>query len=353
MGKRKAEDLLESVLSGGKNVKSQKVDSEDFLRPSSVEITSDLGNLTAVDFNTNLLIKDDEESLSKLARDNVQLVFNELMLLPTSRVDEVIVAQLPPPTSVIPREKPLPKEKPLTKWEQFAKEKGIKKTSDKKKGRLVWDDQVREWVPRYGYKKAQAEIQKTWCLEMKGNAPDDEDPFAKMAEEKRERMAKNETQRLRNIARAQKVKIPNAAGGPTLKTKNSSELSRAADLAKKSTASLGKFQAKLSDSKLEKKAASEKPKGNKRKFKPAIGDGQKEKEANLKILENLNKGRDNLDMTKAVGKQIQTEDRERHREKSGRSGGRGGKNKGGKKGGKGNFTKKAARKAGGKGTKRR
>lgn len=65
-------------------------------------------------------------------------------------------------------------------------------------------------------------------------------------------MAKNELQRLRNIARAKKVTVPGmglapiaakSASAPSVTA--SQELIKAADLAKKSTASLGKFQEKL------------------------------------------------------------------------------------------------------------
>ena len=68
-------------------------------------------------------------------------------------------------------------------------------------------------------------------------------------------MAKNEVQRLRNIARAKKVTVPGVGLAPIIDKSAfsvsaptvtaSSELIKAADLAKKSTASLGKFQDKL------------------------------------------------------------------------------------------------------------
>jgi regulator of ribosome biosynthesis len=51
-------------------------------------------------------------------------LFNAIWELPTERVEEAVVAVLPPPSFVLPREKPAPKPKPLTKWEQYAKEKG-------------------------------------------------------------------------------------------------------------------------------------------------------------------------------------------------------------------------------------
>ena len=66
-------------------------------------------------------------------------------------------------------------------------------------------------------------------------------------------MAKNEVQRLRNIARSKKTKMPGAGGlaPPTATNLATSkpdkhELEKAADLAKKATASLGKFQASYS-----------------------------------------------------------------------------------------------------------
>ncbi len=64
-------------------------------------------------------------------------------------------------------------------------------------------------------------------------------------------MAKNELQRLRNIARAKKVAVPGVGLTPLVSKATapaisaSQDLQKAADLAKKSTASLGKFQEKL------------------------------------------------------------------------------------------------------------
>jgi regulator of ribosome biosynthesis len=58
-------------------------------------------------------------------------------------------AELPKPTTVLPREKPAPKPKEETRWEAFAKEKGIKK---RKRERMVWDEEKKEWAPRWGYK---------------------------------------------------------------------------------------------------------------------------------------------------------------------------------------------------------
>ena len=107
---------------------------------------------------------------------------------------------------------------------------------------MVWDDAVKEWIPRFGYKKAKAETEKNWIMEYKEG--DDQDPREKAIEEKREKVAKNELQRLRNIARAKKTKVPGVGLTPMVPTESqrSDDLKKASALAKTSTASLGKFQ---------------------------------------------------------------------------------------------------------------
>ena len=300
---------------------------------------NDLGNLLGVEVNEfELDEKNLESDLKARARDNVQLLINQIWTLPTERVEEAIVANLPPPSTIIPREKPVPKPKPLTKWEQYAKEKGIVK---QKKSKMVWDDIVKEWVPRFGYKKAKAEAEKNWAMEYKGNS--DQDPFEKAIEEKRERVAKNELQRLRNIARAKKTKVPGVGLTPLTKgdTQSKDELKKASELAKKSTASLGKFQEKLPTA-LEKKVKN--PKGKKRKFDPLVNN--EEKSRNLKVLDQITNKKAKLDVTKAVGHQLNNEEKAKSSEKrqnnkkKGQKKGKSGKpqnrgNFGGKKGGKG------------------
>merc|ERR1712107_321757 len=151
-------------------------------------------------------------------------------------------------------------------------EKGIDKK--KKKDRMVWDDVVQKWVPQFGYKKVQAEQEKNWMIPVKGNAPDDEDPFEKLAESKREKVAKNELQRLRNLAKVKKVNVPSlgvvpstAKPGTEVRAVSQSEdLRRAAEVAKSSTASLGKFQHDL-NKKLE---ASAKTRGRSASLSPIL-----------------------------------------------------------------------------------
>merc|ERR1711962_1235201 len=114
---------------------------------------------------------------------------------------------------------------------------------------------------------------------------DDQDPREKAIEEKREKVAKNELQRLRNIARAKKTKVPGVGLTPMVPTESqrSDDLKKASALAKTSTASLGKFQEKL-PSALAKKVKT--PQGKKRKFDPLVNNDEKAK--SLKVLEQLN-----------------------------------------------------------------
>lgn len=140
-----------------------------------------------------------------LTRDNVQLLLNKVWDLPTEQIEEAIMVKLPKSTFVLPRGKPVPKPRPLTKWQEFAKLKGIQK---KKKGKLSWDEQLKKWVPLYGYKRAAAEKEKEWVLEVPENANPMEDQFTKGKALKNERVSKNELQRMRNIAKARNVKVP-------------------------------------------------------------------------------------------------------------------------------------------------
>lgn len=67
---------------------------------------------------------------------------------------------------------------------------------------------TQKWVPTYGFQRAQAERQKDWVLEVPQNADPMEDQFAKKAEAKSEKVAKNEIQRMRNIVKAKRGAIP-------------------------------------------------------------------------------------------------------------------------------------------------
>ncbi|XP_076925804.1 ribosome biogenesis regulatory protein homolog, partial [Bidens hawaiensis] len=113
----------------------------------------DLGNLTAFDphhqfssvaHNREDLVKECISHGTKL----IQAVTDALFNLPSTEDASGPVVSLPPPSTKLPREKPLPKPKPPTKWEVFAKKKGIQ---NRKKDKLVYDEQTSSWKRRHGY----------------------------------------------------------------------------------------------------------------------------------------------------------------------------------------------------------
>lgn len=131
-------ELVSAVLARAAEAEASLA-STAVIKPLDLEL--DLGNMLAIDPNqldkteeevrslahlsfTLLHQMPTEEELLQLGRDGAQLLLNSLWQLETARVEEAVVAHLPPPSTVIPREKPVPKPKPLTKWEKYAKEKG-------------------------------------------------------------------------------------------------------------------------------------------------------------------------------------------------------------------------------------
>lgn len=325
---------IEDVLAKAEKDEAEKLKSITVKKDLDVEF--DPGSLLAFDknqiYSREFKGKNREDLLLSLARDNTQLLINEIWKLPTERVKEVIVAKLPEPTSVLPREKPAPKPKPPTKWEEFAKLKGIQK---KKKTNLVWDEVHKEWRRRWGYKRAKDDT-KEWLIEVPESADPNEDQFAKRNSAKKERVAKNEFSRLKNIARAQKIKVPSMGLAPTLSL-SKAEVAQASSVAKMSTASVGKFQEKLPKEKAPKNT------GKKRKFLPVIGDFGGEKQKQLDLLKLMSSKKPRLDITKAVNKQMREEDMEATENR---------KKGPGKKGRKGNMSGKGPKgkgRVGGKG----
>lgn len=169
-------------------------------------IDLDVGNLTAWDPESIVVPKAGkarEEYFRQLARDGMQVVLNKLYSIDTTEVkDGEKVLKLPPPTIVLPRAKQVPEAKPPTKWERFAKDKGIKPKSSKRRENKVYDDTADKWIPRYGYERAKNEEQKDWLIEIPDQADPHVDYFAQKKEEKKERVAKNKFQQLRNKAHA-------------------------------------------------------------------------------------------------------------------------------------------------------
>ena len=110
-----------------------------------------LSSATADDTTTTTPV-DSEALLREVARDGAQALINQLLLtcpLTTSTSSGVLLI-LPPPTTPLPREKTIPSQnKPLTKWQAFAAKKGI--APKRRDGKVVFDEDANEWVPKYGY----------------------------------------------------------------------------------------------------------------------------------------------------------------------------------------------------------
>ncbi|CAG9863544.1 unnamed protein product [Phyllotreta striolata] len=307
-----------------------------------IDLNYDLGTLLAEDtndFDSNLLNQKKNDYLLQLTRDNTQLLINQIWELPTERVEEAIVVKLPIQKTRLPRMKPIPKPRPLTRWEEFAKAKGIVK---KKKAKLSWDEHLKKWIPLYGFKKAQSEKEKDWVLEVPENVNPMEDQFEKKLHAKSERVAKNELQRLRNVAKAKKIKVPRV-GVTNSDVSTAKDLQVAVTVAKSSTASLGKFQKELPKEKEAKGVADITPGASrKRKMPPVSGDV--EKTENLAIVDSVLNKRPKLSIDAVVDKRVNIEQVQRNsRDKSSSSKkgkstakkpkGKAGQRKGGKKGG--------------------
>lgn len=230
------------------------------------------------------LSQDKDEYLQSLTRDNAQLLFNEIFQLQTISNDNGVMAMLPIPTTLLPREKPLPKPKPETRWEKFAKAKGIVK---RKKDRMVFDETSGDYKPRWGYKGINDDGTKDWVIEVPAGANPMEDQYEVRREAKKERVEKNEKRRQRNTDEAvlaskldqkaiKRGDRPNMDNARAMKRK---ELENQILISKSATASVGKF-----DNALE---GDLKPRGVKRQFAPTIGDVSKEKAGNMSILDKV------------------------------------------------------------------
>ncbi|CDW57558.1 ribosome biogenesis regulatory protein [Trichuris trichiura] len=260
----------------------------------SVEPNVDLGNILLVDlepldkyaWRTN-----GESYLLSRCQDDLQYLVSSLWQLPKSCAQDSTVVDLPAPAFHLPREKPVPKMKPPTKWEEYAKLKGIQR---RKKSRMVWVQEANEWRPRWGYKRANDDT-KDWLIEISDKDNPVEDYFAERMEAKKERIAKNELQRLKNIARSVKEScLPDIAVGPQSQVKTKQQAFEKIERARKSTASVGIFQERLRGEKL--------PKGpsKKRRFLPNEVSGASEKERYLNLLQKMDKRTDILNVDRAI-----------------------------------------------------
>uniref|UniRef100_A0A2P2HWR2 Ribosome biogenesis regulatory protein n=1 Tax=Hirondellea gigas TaxID=1518452 RepID=A0A2P2HWR2_9CRUS len=293
--------IQQILADANREIKSTQVNKD-------IPLDLDCGNLVASDINymdeSDIRnAKRRGEILSQIARDSTQVLINQLYQLERTTVDNLCYIVLPAPEIVLPREKPVPKPKPTTKWEQYCKDKGIVK---KKKERKIWSDVAQDFLPRYGKLRVQVEKDKNWVIEVPRQADPYEDMFAKAAHAKKERIAKNEYQRLRNIARANKTGTP-GVGVTTTDTRNVMELKKAMHFSRSSTASLGKHQPMLQG---EKPITGFSRHARKDVDKPFLGGVRAEKNKSLAIIDKINKPTVNTDsnIIKQVEKNMRMEE---------------------------------------------
>ncbi|KAL8681867.1 MAG: hypothetical protein Q9186_002024 [Xanthomendoza sp. 1 TL-2023] len=180
-----------------------------------IPYTFDLGNLLVNDANP-LPPNPSPAHLSSAARDCAQALINQLLTTcPITSSSDGVHMTLPPPTTPLPREKPLPTEKEKTQWEKFAAKKGIK--DKKKEGKLVFDEETQEWVPKWGYKGRNKDGEGDWIVEVdekkesKGVKGNEVGVGSEGRRERKEKARRNERSQRANERRGREK--GNGAGG--------------------------------------------------------------------------------------------------------------------------------------------
>ncbi|KAK3167796.1 hypothetical protein OEA41_004242 [Lepraria neglecta] len=206
------EDLQTTpVMSSVPEANTANADKSSVTVTKPIPHTYDLGNLLLNDANP-LPPTLSSALLATTARECAQSLINQLLLTCpiTSTPTAGVLMTLPPPITPLPREKSLPAKKEETKWEKFAKKKGIK---DKKRGegKMVFDEETQEWVPKWGYKGRNKSGEGEWIVEVDEKKEKERDEEGKgktvRGEGRRERMEKvkrNERKQRNNERKARK-----------------------------------------------------------------------------------------------------------------------------------------------------
>jgi regulator of ribosome biosynthesis len=129
-----------------------------------IPYTFDLGHLMVNDTNPLDAPLTNDVILST-GRDCAQALINQLLTVCAieSATDGVYIT-LPAPITPLPREKHIPKDKEPTTWERFAAKKGIQ--AKKRDGKLVYDEDTGDWVPKYGFKGKNKKGENDWLVEV-------------------------------------------------------------------------------------------------------------------------------------------------------------------------------------------
>lgn len=178
----------------------------------AIPVSYDLGNLAVADLNPLDLSGDLEKQLYDATRDSTQLLINQFLQLPIKRTvgsinstgaqdNSMALFQLPEPLWRLPREKSVPKDKPKTRWELFAEKKGIKKRA--KDGKLVFDDETKTWVPKWGYGGINKKMDNEGIVEYDDNGKRDKnneliDPKKLSRQERKDLVRRSQHQQKKN-----------------------------------------------------------------------------------------------------------------------------------------------------------
>ncbi|KAH9379396.1 hypothetical protein HPB48_012268 [Haemaphysalis longicornis] len=138
------------------------------------------------------------------------------------------------------------------------------------------------------------------------------DAHAELKKKKKERVAKNEYQRLRNIARNNKAKVPKNLFLPT-ENLSKDEVSKAVTVAKSATRSHGKF-AGTPEGGEERQSSPRQAQGCLHsapsspslplQFESNFGDSRKERDAQMKVFEEMQRKKPKLDVKQAANQVI-------------------------------------------------
>lgn len=188
----------------------------------AIPVEFDLGHLSAFDINP--LPSSGEDDLLAAARDGTQLLLNAILSCPIQSTNEGVLITLPEPTTRLPREKPVPVESAETKWAKFARLKGIQ--AKKRDGKMVFDEEKQDWVPKWGYKGQNKDAEQAWAVELDDKKQDDrKDPRIALRAERKAKGSANAVQKGRNAdfsaaggkARALRATLAVKSGGKVIK----------------------------------------------------------------------------------------------------------------------------------------
>ncbi|KRY42707.1 Ribosome biogenesis regulatory -like protein [Trichinella spiralis] len=265
----------------------------------AVDPSIDLGNLLVDEqepVDQHLMKENTEMAVMNKVRESVQLMANKLWELPTQRIEDAIVVEIP-------------KKAPPTKWEEYAKMKGIQK---RKRTRMIWDEAAQDWKPRWGYNRANDNT-KDWLIEIPRQKDPYVDYFGERKEAKKERIAKNELRRLKNISRRVKGSSSSVLSSLPHIGVGLESVAHKVERARLATASMGKFAEKLRGEKAPKN------KGKKNKFLPNEISAQEEKDRYFQTLKAMQSKTEILNVNKAIKMQNQAEE-QKNRERNAENG---------------------------------